>query len=198
MWILTNHQGELLQKVIDYVQSEKKTNIDLDQMDVQEIRKQIRDENFKHHLALSMEFEETFEPLSIDVESVYKFYNKLQESNSQPNKQPISSNLIKSVSENLQIATPDKEIKSYGEFSDYIVDQILKLDDSTLISSWLVKNQSYSLILAEILDITRLLELLAREKYGDLDRLLIGWEVNLDEIKEKFAKDIGLLQSELG
>lgn len=196
MWIITNRQEALIQKVIDYIHSEKKETLLLDVQQAPEIREQIRTEDFKKHLTLSLEFGETFEPLSINVDSIYKFYNKLYISNLELQKLPISTNFVSSVCANLVIDTPN-EIKKYSHFSDYIINQTLKLGDYQLISSRLININSHTSILAEILDLINLLELLAKQKHSEINSLLIDWQINISGIKKYFAQDISLLQKQL-
>ena len=196
MWIITNRQEELIQKVIDYIHSEKKETLLLDVKQAPEIREQIRNEDFKKHLTLSLEFGETFEPLGINVDSIYKFYNKLYGPNLELQKLPISPSFVSSVCANLAIDTPN-EIKKYSHFSDYIINQTLKLGDYQLISSHLINTNYYYSILAETLDLINLLELLAKQKHSEINSLLIDWQINISDIKKYFAQDISFLQKQL-
>jgi len=198
MWIITSHQDKLIQKVIDYILLQNPENFVIKPQQAAEIRKQIRDDNFKKHLSQVMQFGETFEPLGIDVENVYKFYNRLHEANLELQKEVISTRIIKRICNNLKIRIPDKEILNYNEFSVYIVNETLKLDDQELVSCGLIKNYPYNLVLSEILDLIKLLEFIAREKYDLIERLTTGWDINIDDIKKEFAKDIYLLQNHQG
>lgn len=197
MWVITNRQDKLIQKVTDYILLQNPQSLVIEPQQAAEIRKQIRDDNFKKHLAQGMQFGKTFEPLDIDVENVYRFYNRLHETNLELRKEVILAPFIKLICNNLKIRIPDKEILNYNEFSGHIVNETLKLDDQELVSCGLIKNYPYSLVLSEILDLIKLLEFMARGKTDQIDRLLTGWEIDITDIKNKFDKDISLLQKEV-
>jgi hypothetical protein len=192
MWIITNRQEELIQKAIDYIHSKRKDTLLLDVKQAPEIREQIRTEDFKKHLTLSLEFGETFEPLGINVDSIYKLYGP----NLELQKLPISPSFVSSVCANLAIDIPN-EIKKYSHLCDYIINQTLKLGDYQLISSYLINTNYYASILFETLDLINLLELLAKQKDSEINSLLIDWQINISDIKKYFARDISLLQKQL-
>jgi hypothetical protein len=196
MWIITSRQDTFIQKVIDYILLKNPQSLVVEPEHASDIRKQIGDDNFKKHLTQGMEFGETFEPLNIDVANVYKFYNRLHGESLPLQKKEITKQIIKLICGNLKIRIPDKEILNYNLFSGYIVNETLKLDDQELVSCNLIKNYPYSLALSEILDLIKLLEFLARGKVDQINKLLTGWDLDIAEIKNEFAKDIALLQKE--